>query len=95
MVSLTVKITPVWLRANGEAEGPIITLEIEARTVVIEGRNWGQELFTFLPQYRVTAHSTTKKSPAELLNGRKLKSTLTRVQHDQAAPEIRKTDCQR
>ena len=86
------RITPVWPRANGEAERFMKTLEKAVRTAVIQGKNWRQELFTFLRQYRATPHSTTGKSPSELLNGRRLKSTLPRVQYDQASPEIRQTD---
>ena len=71
------------------------TLEKEIRTAVIEGKNWRQELFTFLRQYRATPHSTTGKSPSELLNGRKLKSTLPQIQHDLAPQEVRQTDAKR
>ena len=78
------RITPMWPRANGEAERLMRTLEKAIRTAVIEGKNWRQELFTFLRQYRATPHSTTGKSPSELLNGRKLKSTLPQIQHDLA-----------
>ena len=67
----------------------------EVGTTVIEGKNWRQELFTFLRQYRATPHSTTGTSPSEFLNGRKLKSTLPRLQHDQAPPEVRQTDAKR
>ena len=49
-------------------------------------------MFTFLRQYRATPHSTTGKSPSELLNGRRLKFTLPRAQYDQASAEIRQTD---
>ena len=86
------RITPVWPRANGEAERFMKTLEKAVRTVVIQGKNWRQGLFTFLRQYRATPHRTTGKSPSELLNGRRLKFTLPRVQYDQASPEIRQTD---
>ena len=86
------RITPVWPRANGEAERLMKTLEKAVRTAVIQGKNWRQELFTFLRQYRATPHCTTGKPPSELLNGRRLKSTLPRVQYDQASPEIRQTD---
>ena len=89
------RITPEWPRANGEAERLMKTLEKAIRTAVIQGKNWKQELFTFLRQYRATPHSTTGKSPSELLNGRKLKSTLPRVQYDEASPEIRQADATR
>lgn len=89
------RITPMWPRANGEAERLMRTLEKAIRTAVIEGKNWRQELFTFLRQYRATPHSTTGKSPSELLNGRKLKSTLPQIQHDLAPQEVRQTDAKR
>ena len=89
------RITPEWPRGNGEAERLMKTLEKAIRTAVVQGKNWKQELFTFLRQYRATPHSTTGKSPSELLNGRKLKSTLPLVQFDQAFPEIRRADAKR
>ncbi|KAK3754982.1 hypothetical protein QZH41_004427 [Actinostola sp. cb2023] len=89
------KITPIWPRANGEAERLMRTLEKAIRTAVIEHKSWRQELFTFLRQYRATPHSTTGKSPSELLNGRKLKSTMPRLQQDQASPEVRQNDAKR
>ena len=86
------RITPEWPRANGEAERLMKTLEKAIRTAVIQDKSLKQELFTFLQQYRATPHSTTGKSPSELLNGRKLKSTLPRVQYDEVSPEIRRAD---
>ena len=89
------RITPEWPRANGEAERLMKTLEKAIRTAVIQGKNWKQELFTFVRQHRATPHSTTGKSPSELLNGRKLKSTLPWVEYDEASPEIRQADATR
>ncbi|XP_015747378.1 PREDICTED: uncharacterized protein K02A2.6-like [Acropora digitifera] len=37
------RITPVWPRANGEAERFMKTLEKAVRTIVIQGKNWRQE----------------------------------------------------
>jgi hypothetical protein len=68
------------------------TLEKAVRTATIEGKNWKQELYTFLRQYRATPHSTTGKSPSELLNGRKLKSTLPQILRDQSSSELRERD---
>lgn len=42
----------------------------------LEGRNWKQEFYTFLRQYRATPHCITNVSPSELLNNRKLKITI-------------------
>ena len=83
------RITPEWPRANKEAKRLMKKLKKAIRTVV------KQELFIFIRQYRATTHSTTGKSPSELLNGRKLKSTLPRVQYDEASPEIRQADATR
>ena len=71
------KITPLWPRANGEAERFIMTtLEKCIRAATVEHKNWKQELNKFLRQYRATPHSTTGISPCEALNQRKLKTTL-------------------
>ena len=44
------RITPEWSKANGKAERLMKTLEKAIRTAVIQGKNWKQELFTFLRQ---------------------------------------------
>ena len=46
------RITPLWPRTNGEAERLMRTLEKAIRSAVIKGKNWRQELFLFLRQYR-------------------------------------------
>ena len=46
------------------------------RAAHIEQRSRKQELYNFLCQYRASPHSTTRISPAEALNGRKLQVTL-------------------
>ena len=48
------RITPVWPRDNVEAERPMKTLKKAVRTAVIQGKNWRQELFTFLRQCTAT-----------------------------------------
>lgn len=73
------RVTPLWPRANGEVERLMRTLEKAVRTASLEHKNWKQELISFLRQYRATPHSTTGESPAELLNGRKLKTTLPEI----------------
>ena len=70
------KVTPLWPRANGEVERFMRTIGKAIRTAVVEKRNWRQELFTFLRNYRATPHTTTGLSPSELLNGRKLKTAF-------------------
>ena len=67
------KITPLWPQANGEAERLMRTLEKGIRTAMLDAGSWKQELHQFLRHYHATPHSTTGKSPAELLYGRKIK----------------------
>jgi len=73
------KITPVWPKANGEAERFMRSLKKCVTTAHTEHKNWKQELFKFLRQYRATPHSTTNLSPCEALNQRKLKTTLPEI----------------
>ncbi len=73
------KITPLWPRANGEAERFMRTVNKSIKTANAEGKNWKQELFKFLRQYRATPHSTTGISPSMALNGRNLRTTLPQV----------------
>ena len=94
------KVTPLWPKANGEAERFMKTLEKAVKIAMLEAGNWRQELNRFLRHYRATPHSTTGRSPAELLYGRKIKTELPmapskkkRVRFDQDAEDVlRKRD---
>lgn len=68
--------TPLWLRANGEVERQNRTLLKAIRAAHVEGKNWREELNKFLLAYRSTPHSTTGKSPAELLFTRVLNTKM-------------------
>jgi hypothetical protein len=57
------------------------TLGKSIRTANVEARNWKQDLYKFLRQYRATPHSTTSFSPCEALNQGKLKTTLPESDH--------------
>ncbi|KAK3720930.1 hypothetical protein QZH41_014537, partial [Actinostola sp. cb2023] len=48
------KITPVWPKANGEAERFMRSLKKCVTTAHMEHKNWKQELFKFLRQYQIT-----------------------------------------
>lgn len=84
------RVTPARPKANGEAERLMRTLEKAVRIAVIEHKSWRQER-----QYRTTPHGTTAKSPSELLNGRKLKSTLPVLKQEQGSPDVRQTDARK
>ena len=89
------KVQPLWPRANGEAERFMPNLEKCVRTAVVEGKNWKQELYKFLRQYRATPHTTTNVSPSEALNGRKLKTALPEVSPAPARQQTRKIMAER
>ena len=78
------RITPYFPRANGEVERLVQTLEKSIKIAHLKGKNWKQELYKFLRQYRATPHSTTSVSPSEVLHNRKLKTTI---------PELPFTQC--
>ena len=68
--------TPLWPRANGEVERQNRSLLKSMRAAHAEGKNWREELNRFFLAHRSTPHSTTGKSPAELLFRRKLTSKM-------------------
>ena len=68
--------TPLWPRANGEVERQNRSLLKAMRAAHAEKRNWRMEMNKYLLAYRSTAHTTTGKSPAELLLGRSLSTKL-------------------
>ena len=70
------KIEPLWPQANGCVERMMGTLNKTIISSQLEGRNWKQDLYAFLLNYRATPHSTTGVSPAEALFGRKIKTRL-------------------
>ena len=76
------RITPLWPGANGEVERFMKTLGKAIRAAFIDQRNWKQELYTFLRQYRATPHSSTGVSPSELLNGRPMKIMLPELRQE-------------
>lgn len=75
------RITPYWPKANGEVERFMRTLGKCVKSSCVEGKNWKQELWKFLRQYRATPHTTTDISPSEALNQRKLKISLPEPSH--------------
>ena len=70
------KVEPLWPQANGGVERMMGTLNKTIMSAHLEGRNWKQDLYAFLMNYRATPHTTTGVSPAEALFGRKLKTRL-------------------
>lgn len=80
-----VKTTPKWAQANGEVERQNASLMKRIRIAQAEGLDWKRELRKYVMVYRAINHTTTGRSPAELLFGRKIRGKLpdlTTVQND-------------
>ena len=72
-------VTPKDPQCNGFAENFVKTMCKMLHTAVAEGKDAKEELQKCLMQYRAAPHSTTGKSPAEMLFNRPLKTKLPRV----------------
>lgn len=68
--------TPLWPQANGEVERQNRTLMKSVQIAHIEGKDWRQELQTFLTAYRSTPQMTTGATPFYLMFGREMRSKL-------------------
>lgn len=67
---------PFWPAMNGEVERQNRSLLKRLRIAQELGKDWRMELRNYLLTYHSTSHSTTGKSPAELMFGRKIRSKL-------------------
>ena len=73
------KITPHWPQANCEVERLMKSIGKIVRSAKLERSSSKQVLYRFLRHYRATPHSTTGKSPAEMLFGRKIRTEIPSV----------------
>ena len=73
------RITPHWPRANAQAESFNKPLMKAVRAAHMEQKNWKQEMFRFLRQYRSTPHSSTGVTPYRLLFGREPMTRIPQV----------------
>ena len=64
------RVTPLWPEANGEAECFMKTVKKAIRAAKVERKDWHLEMYTFLPNYRATPHTSTKVPPATAMIGR-------------------------
>ena len=71
--------TPYWPQANGEVERQNQTLLKALQISSIENRDWQKDLNYFLVSYNTTPHSTTGKTPTELLFGQSIRSKIPSV----------------
>ena len=86
------KITPLWPRANAQAEGFMKPLNKAIKAATVEGKSWRQEIHKFLRNYRATPHVTTGKAPAELLFGDNIRVLLPEISQRKDDGEVRDRD---
>ncbi|XP_055605533.1 uncharacterized protein K02A2.6-like [Uranotaenia lowii] len=70
---------PYWPQMNGEVERQNRTILKRLQIAQELGHNWKDELQRFLLTYRASPHTTTGRSPAELLFGRKIRTKIPQL----------------
>lgn len=88
-----VNTIPHWPQQNGEVERQNRSLVKRLKISQNEKRDWKKDLLTYLIMYRSTPHSTTQKTPSELLFGRTIRDKLPSM--EQSIPtddEVRDND---
>jgi len=89
------KTTPKWPQGNGEVERHNASLTKRIRIAQAEGVHWKKEVGRYVTKYRSIGHTTTGKSPAELLFNRKMRRKLPELHADcQLDLETRDRDTQ-
>ena len=66
-------------------------MQIVTHTASVEGKDPSVELYKYLLHYRATRHTTTEKSPAEMLFGRRLQTELPYIFESNETDEQKKT----
>lgn len=83
-----VKTTPKYAQANGEVERQNASLMKRIRIAQSDGLDWKKELRRYVTVYRGITHSTTGKSPAELLFNRKIRGKLPELIESHTDQEV-------
>ena len=73
------RVAPYWARTNGLVGNFNKCLKKAIRVATIERKNWKEDLYNFLLNYRATPHTTTGRTPSELLFNRIIKTKLPQV----------------
>lgn len=81
---LLISTIPCWPQENGEVERQ--NRSILKRLIISQNQkqDWRQDLLKYLVMYRSTPHSTTTKTPSELMFGRTIRDKLPKI--DQSVP---------
>ncbi|XP_055314005.1 uncharacterized protein K02A2.6-like [Sitodiplosis mosellana] len=89
-----ISTTPYWPQQNGEVERQNRSLLKRISICQSEKGNWQEDLQKYLLMYRSTPHSTTLKTPAELMFNRNIRDKLPSIdQHiEREDSEVRDRD---
>ncbi|XP_055604561.1 uncharacterized protein K02A2.6-like [Uranotaenia lowii] len=89
-----INTVPYWPQMNGEVERQNRTILKRLQIAQELGQDWRIELQKFLLTYRTSAHSTTGRSPAEMMFGRKIRNKLPKLTASRPNDEeTRDRDC--
>ena len=88
------RVTPLWPQANGEVERQNASIEKRLKIAAEEGKDWREELITYLAAYRAAPHATTGVSPAKLLFGREIRNKLPHIGEATQDLEVRDRDAE-
>ena len=83
-------VTPLDPQSNGFAENFVKQMCKLVHTSIVKNKDAKKELNTYLLHYRSAPHTTTGKSPAEMLFGRKIQSKLPQMYQKNDTLEISK-----
>jgi transposase InsO family protein len=86
------RVTPYWARANGLVENFNKSLKKPIRAARAENKNWHNELYMFLLQYRNTPHLTPGRTPAELLFNRAVMTKVPEMSKFKVPNSLKKTE---
>jgi transposase InsO family protein len=86
------KTTPRWPQANGEVERQNQSLLKRMKIAQAEGKDWQEEILSYLAAYRASPHPSTGYSPAELLFGRKIRTKLPQLNTEMVDNETHDQD---
>ncbi len=70
---------PLSPQGNGEVERFMKPLQKAIPTAVLEKKDWKRSIYKFLLNYRSTPHTTTGKTPSELLFNRNIQNKLPEI----------------
>ena len=83
------RISPYWSRNNGLVENFNKSIRKAVRTALVQNKNWRTEIYSYVS---ITEHTTSEKSPAQLLYNKQIKTKLPQFDKEKAPSDLRIRD---